>query len=285
MSNALKTIDHWFAKVDLKLKDWQFLTGNSLKVIACISMLIDHFTKIVLFGGVNSLLVDQMEAGLISEEAYFQFSDFVRLKLVTAGRVAYPLFCFVLVEGFRYTHDRKKYGRNLLLFAFLSEIPFDLAFFSDQSQQMGTFPFYWPYQNVMWTLFLGLLTMACLEKLATSSPLRKEKIKAFLLQILSVLVFCLIAEGIHCDYASEGILIITALYIGRNNRIYQFLLFLLAYMVTNGEQPSLFILVAALCMLAYNGKRGNAHLKYGFYAFYPLHLFILYLVDLALLCI
>src|SRR5699024_300716 len=107
MSNALKTIDYWFAKADLKLKEWQFLTGNSLKVIACLSMLIDHFTKIVLFGGVSSLLVDQMEAGLISEEAYFQFNEFIRLKLGTAGRVAFPLFCFVLVEGFRYTHDRK----------------------------------------------------------------------------------------------------------------------------------------------------------------------------------
>src|SRR5699024_2725188 len=219
-------------------------------------------------------LITKIELGEMPYESYNELRSF-GLHLIGIGRIAFPLFCFLLVEGFCHTHDRKNYGRNLLIFALLSELPFDLGFFSTLSLQENTFPFYWDYQNVLFTLFLGFLTMVCLEKFSTIS--KQKRFVSFLLQIGSVLLFCLIAELIKSDYTSEGILIIAGLYIARNNRLYQIILFLLAYILTTGEQPNLFIMIACLGILLYNGKRGKIHLKYAFYAFYPLHILLLYL--------
>ena len=91
-----------------------------------------------------------------------------------------------------------------------------------------------------------------------------------------------LAEGIHCDYGMQGILFISAFYICRNHRIYQVLLFLLAYMGTTGNQPPLCTLLACLLILLYNGKRGKLKLKYFFYVFYPAHILVLYLIQIGL---
>ena len=66
------------------------------------------------------------------------------------GRVAFPIFCFLLIQGFLHTHDVKKYAARLFAFALISELPFDLAF-------KGKIDF--SYQNVFFTLFIGLMTM------------------------------------------------------------------------------------------------------------------------------
>ena len=86
----------------------------------------------------------------------------------------------------------------------------------------------------------------------------------------------------RCDYGLEGILYIAAFYVCRKNRIYQVLLFLLAYMVATGNQPPLCTLLACVLILLYNGKRGKLRLKYFFYAFYPIHIIILYLIRSSL---
>jgi hypothetical protein len=95
-------------------------------------------------------------------------------------------------------------------------------------------------------------------------------------------LFSGIAEGIHCDYGMQGILFISAFYICRNHRIYQVLLFLLAYMGTTGNQPPLCTLLACLLILLYNGKHGKLKLKYFFYVFYPAHILVLYLIQIEL---
>lgn len=126
------------------------------------------------------------------------------------------------------------------------------------------------------------MALTCLEKFSSISAKRTDKIREIILQIISVAVIGIIAELFCCDYGLEGILYIAAFYVCRKNRIYQVLLFLLAYMVATGNQPPLCTLLACVLILLYNGKRGKLRLKYFFYAFYPIHIIILYLIRLSL---
>ena len=94
---------------------WKGLSGSTLKLIAIVSMLIDHVAAAV--------IVRVLYAGHWTEQLY-QIYRVMR----SVGRIAFPIFCFFLVEGFEHTRDRKKYALRLFLFALISEIPFDLAF-------------------------------------------------------------------------------------------------------------------------------------------------------------
>lgn len=264
--------------LDRKINRIQFLSGNSLKVIAVLTMLIDHLCKIVLQWLLSNYWGAMADNGQMSWERFREIDYFIRFDLQSIGTIAFPLFCFLLAEGFQHTRSKKRYIGLMLAFALISEVPFDIGFFSAYSRMEDTFPFYLKYQNVFFTLFLGLLTLVCLERFSCKSDLPVDRIKSAVLQVLSVVLFSGIAEGIHCDYGMQGILFISAFYICRNHRIYQVLLFLLAYMGTTGNQPPLCTLLACLLILLYNGKRGKLKLKYFFYVFYPAHILVLYLL-------
>ena len=124
-------------------------SGTALKTIACITMLVDHIGASCIEAGI---LTPGLDAGTLSQDALSAYPLY-RLDMVLrfTGRLAFPLFCFLLVEGFVHTHDVKKYVRRLFLFALISEVPFDLAFFRT--------PFDPSAQNVYWTLALGVLAM------------------------------------------------------------------------------------------------------------------------------
>ena len=124
--------------------------------------------------------------------------------------------------------------------------------------------------------------MEILEKLSCATEKSTDKINWAVLRIISVAAIAAAAEGIRCDYGSEGILYIAAFYLCRKNRIYQILLFLFAYIVMTGNQPSACLLLACLIILLYNGKRGKLKLKYFFYVFYPAHIMLFYLTTLGL---
>ena len=268
--------------LEQRISHIQFLTGNSLKVIAVLTMVIDHLCKIVLQWLLSNYWGAMVDNGQMSWEQFQQIDNFIRFDLQSIGTIAFPLFCFLLAEGFQHTRNRKKYVGLMLVFALISEIPFDIGFFSRYSLMEGTFPFYWEYQNVFFTLFLGLLTLVCLEKLSCKSEIRTEKIKSVILQVICVAALAFVAELIRCDYGMQGILFIAAFYVCRNHRIYQVLLFLLAYMGATGNQPPLCTLLACLLILLYNGKRGKLKLKYFFYVFYPAHILVLYLIQIGL---
>lgn len=114
------------------------------------------------------------------------------------GRISFPIFCFLLVEGFHYTHDRKRYFERLLLFAFLSEIPFDLAVFGKCFAPQ--------HQNVFFTLALGILMMSFLEQ--------KYELKSRAM----ILVIMILAVVLRTDYSVEGLFIIYIFYMFRENR-------------------------------------------------------------------
>ena len=128
-------------------------SGTALKTIACITMLVDHIGASCIEAGI---LTPGLDSGTLSRDTLSAYPLY-RLDMVLrfTGRLAFPIFCFLLVEGFVHTHDVKKYVRRLFLFALISEVPFDLAFFRT--------PFDFSAQNVYWTLALGVLAMAGLK--------------------------------------------------------------------------------------------------------------------------
>ena len=120
-------------------------SGTALKTIACITMLVDHIGASCIEAG---LLLPELETGEVSGGAWDQLSLFQLDRVLRfTGRLAFPIFCFLLVEGFVHTHDFRKYALRMLGFALLSEFPFDWAFFSGV---------WWGHQNVYFTLLLGL---------------------------------------------------------------------------------------------------------------------------------
>ena len=123
-------------------------SGTALKTIACITMLVDHIGASCIEAGI---LTPGLDAGTLSQDTLSAYPLY-RLDMVLrfTGRLAFPLFCFLLVEGFVHTHNVKGYLGRLVLFGLLSEVPFDLAFFRT--------PFYPGAQNVYWTLALAANT-------------------------------------------------------------------------------------------------------------------------------
>lgn len=258
------------------------LTGNAIKIIAIISMFIDHFNKIILTPLMpNGWLLPFLIHNFSRSQIEF-IEKIIRYGLSGAGRIAFPLFCFLLAEGFHYTKNRKRYLTLMAVFSLLSEIPFDLAFFGEITREMGTFPFYFKYQNVFFTLFLGLCALWCIDNVKIKSNKPFAKIISIVFKTLCVLSICQIATIICSDYKFRGILFIVGFYLTRKNKLIQTTLFLVIYALVYRATPSVFILFSAIILFLYNGKRGTLKLKYFFYFFYPVHLFLIYLLNLAI---
>lgn len=225
----------------------RIFSGSVLKLIAMITMLIDHTAVI--------LLSDREWATTSFEVVGISLSVYSILRRI--GRLAFPIFCFLIVEGFIHTKDRRKYGLSLALFAVISEIPFNLMV----SGQWACID----KQNVFFTLLLGVVLLCILEYV---HPPYK--------QAACLIALCIAAYILHADYGLRGVLLIGMLYVLRGQTILQTLF---AYPMLSGG-------VAAWCAFVpinmYNGKRGfiqGKPLKYAFYLFYPLHILLLLIVK------
>lgn len=216
----------------METKQKSCMSGSTIKLIAMGSMLIDHIGAAALFPAVAKGTV---------------LYELCRL----AGRIAFPLFCFLLVEGFVHTHSRRHYLLRLFLFAVLSEIPFDLVFYHRiVCLQM---------QNIFFTLFLGFLALCGMEWMQRKQYGRM----ALLFPLLSGIA----AEILRTDYSFYGILLITVLYVFRG---VPWKRNLAAAALCIWEMTAVLALIP---MQLYNGKRGLP-LKYVFYMVYPLHLLL-----------
>ena len=171
--------------------------------------------------------------------------------------LAFPIFCFLAVEGFLHTHNVKGYLGRLLLFGLLSEVPFDLAFFRT--------PFAPQHQNVYWTLALGVLAMAGLKRFEKENGLPGWQ------GLVWAGGCAALALATTTDYNASGVIIICALYLTRTNRKWQCLAGALLFMFEL-TAPLAFVLV-----WFYNGQRGACSplQKKAFYWFYPVHLLVL----------
>ena len=210
--------------------------------------------------------------------------------LTCAGRVAFPIFAFMAVEGYFHTRSFKKYILRMLLFAVLSEIPFDLMY-------GGTW-FYPVHQNVLWTFLLGLLGVWLMEQV-------RKKGKTWMYLLVCVLVVPAgLVLGTLCmvDYYGVGVLTVFVFYFLHGRKWWCVLGQLAALYWLNVEllgglmyPVQLFGMEFELCqqglaLLAlipiwlYNGKQGphSRALQYACYAFYPLHMLVLALMRMYL---
>lgn len=251
------------------------ITGSTIKIIAIVSMLIDHigagilgrflvtsgYVGVMVSGDLNAIMQWLAENGTL----YYVYTA---MRMI--GRLGFPIFCFLLVEGFQRTHDVKKYALRLGLFALVSEIPFDLCF-SGKVLEFG-------YQNVFFTLFLGLLTMIAfdwIEKKEWASGVRLNMVVKIVFSAAALAVGAGIAHFMKTDYAATGVICIMVLYVFRKRKPLQ---------IAAGCVAFLWELTAPLAFIPigfYNGKRG-LKMKYFFYAFYPVHLFLIWLVSMML---
>lgn len=245
------------------------ITGSTLKIIAIITMLADHIGAVVLEGYLRSVNFDfSVGVRVLSEQQLTPFIGIIYVAdmiLRLIGRLSFPIFCFLLSEGYMHTHSRLRYALRLLAFSFLSEVPFDLAL-GYENGVVGII-----YQNVFFTLFIGLLTIWGIEHFQRIIPL---PVFIFFAGILG-------AEFLRTDYGGFGVLTILVIHFLRkkSNALAMLAGCLVQTLCNIVEFTCLFDF---LLVRKYNGQRG-LKLKYVFYLFYPVHLFILYLIKCAVI--
>ena len=246
------------------------ISGYWLKMIAVITMLIDHSAATIL----ERILVQMPSWAPATVDNWEQWYR-LDLLLRGIGRMAFPIYCFLLVEGFHYTHSRRKYAARLFVFALISEVPFDMAL----NQSVLEFS----YNNVFFTLFLGLLVIMAADWVMerfSSDNLTSEIGRITLLVVIGMVGCALASYVISCDYGASGVISIYIMYLLRSKRELGFALAVVSLGVFSGELELLALLML-IPLHFYNGTRGKQH-KYFFYAFYPLHLLLLALIAWGL---
>ena len=215
------------------------LNSLHLKLLAMVTMLIDHMGFTL-----------------------FPYALWMRC----VGRLAFPIFCFLVAEGCAHTHDKKRYAARLLVFAGLSEPAFDL---------MHGVWFTMDYQNVLWTLLLGALVCWAMDW-AKTKPEMWQRLPAD----AAIAVGFILGQWGNTDYGGWGVLLVLLFYLTREVRgkwaIQLVGMFLFCWFCTPWR-TELLAMPALLPIFLYNGERGlsNRAVQYGFYAFYPVHILIL----------
>ncbi len=245
------------------------MSGFALKIIAIISMTIDHLFKIA-----PNIMESVPKFAFNLPGISLYFPGVVSLL----GRLAFPLFAFGVAEGCVHTKNFPKYLRRLFIFALLSELPFDYML-------RGGFTMY--SQNVMWTFFFGVFAIYLYEKLKSTR----------ILGVFSVFVVAVVCYLFNTDYKSLGVVLIFAMYVIRNKPLKisaVFILICLYYFFNRGlyndilsgntkqiisQCMYLFATLLSVPLIAsYNGKKGLG-MKWFFYFYYPLHLLVLGWID------
>lgn len=220
------------------------ISANGLKILALALMITDH---------IGAVLLPQYRI----------------LRYI--GRLSFPIYCFLITEGMLYTHNIYKYAGRLFIFAFISEIPFDLAI-SGKILEFGE-------QNVFFTLFIGLAVIYLAFVLNDSS-------KGFAVCIVGMLL----AVFMCVDYSAYGVLMIYCFYVLRENPFSMTISIGLINIVmgVGGTGSQKYAVLAMLPILLYSGcksygekdeRKKSKCLQYLFYAAYPVHLAVLYLIK------
>lgn len=203
--------------------------------------------------------------------------------LTCIGRIAFPIYAFLLVEGYFHTKNLKKYVSRLLIFAVLSEIPFNLA--------MGNRVFYPIHQNVLWSFLIALWLIHLNEKARKSGKIWKR----ILTGGLTVVLGYILGLVTMVDFYHAGILMVLVFYFFRGRKWWNLLGQIVFLWYINTEllggygyefqlwgqthffQRQGFAMLGLIPIWLYRGKQGyhNKFIQYSCYAFYPVHLLIL----------
>ena len=238
-------------------------TSMSLHIMAMIFMLCDHLWATIIPG-----------------------NDW----LTCIGRMTFPIYAFLLVEGYFHTHNLKKYVKRLFVFALISEIPFNLV--------MGSNWFYPIHQNVLWTFLIAIGLVHMNEKAKATGKLWLRIIAC----IGSIVIGFLGGLLTMVDYYHAGIWMVLAFYFFRGHKWWNYVgQFALLYYINVeelsgyayeielfGETHFLvrqgFALLALVPIWLYRGKEGykSKMLQYIYYGFYPVHLLVLALIRMVM---
>ncbi len=252
----VKTKESFLSKI-------QYINSFGLHILAMLLMLCDHLWASVLSG---------------------------YGWLTWIGRLAFPIFAFMIGEGYFYTSNFKRYLKRLFIFALLSEIPFNLLYSGSWIE-----PF---HQNVLWTFLVGLLCVRGMDSVRK----KRKPVVAVILSVGIMLLGYLIGTILMMDYSGEGVLTVILFYLFRGEKWWQKLgqlaglIYINVYAIKGMRVPAEFfgmtveIAQQGLAVLAiipiwlYNRKRGphNRFIQYAFYAFYPVHLVILWILAMVL---
>lgn len=255
-------MDSLLSSIKNRLVNGIEVTGTGLKIIAVVTMFLDH---IALGPLTNWILKNKPSMSADTYSFYYSFYHVLR----AIGRMAFPIYCFLLVEGVAHTRNIRKYALRVLTVALLAEVPFDYLFYHRL--------FYWQHNNVLWGLLLGLICLhlySLVEKYECS----------FALKMVIMCAGMAVAHFTFLDYGEAGICCICLM------------------SILNGEEPGIRVIafmagVGALAILSstielfamamvvpigmYRGGRGrdSKFIRKFFYLFYPLHICLLILVD------
>lgn len=241
------------------------LPQEGLKLIACATMLLDHIGATI----VNDLFYAAADAGS-GAGSVLLLQEFLR----SIGRLAFPIYCFLLTEGAVHTRAPKRYILRLLIAAALSEIPYDLALYGSFTCQ---------HQSVMVTLLLGFIMLEMIKKCPQ-----------MVLKLLAILPFAWMADAMNSDYGADGILVIALFALTRElpyQKLLQFFglwcIFSPSHLMMINWLGGISITIQELAVLAivpvwlYDGRKvtKSKAVQWAFYLFYPAHLLALYLIG------
>lgn len=238
-------------------------TSASLHIIAMILMLCDHLWGTIIPG-----------------------NDW----LTCIGRISFPMFAFMIVEGYFHTSNLKKYVKRLLIFAVISEIPFNLA--------MGSSVFYPIHQNVLWSFLLSIGLIHWNEKAKTTGKIWKQVIVGCATLILGYILGLLTMV----DFYHAGILMVLVFYFFRQKKWWAYIGQVVCLWYINTEllggygydiqlfgethfiQRQAFAMLALIPIWLYRGRQGyhSKWFQYICYGFYPVHLLVLGLIKMLL---
>lgn len=215
------------------------MSSAVLKIIAIVTMVIDHV-------------------------GYRFFPKYAIFRII--GRLSFPIFCFLVAEGFFHTRNRNKYLLRLSLFGIVSQLPYLMFSYNRFVPKSGD------SLNIFFELAAGVVCLMLVEE-------GKNRNK---LLWLPIPIIFLLAEALNFSYGAYGVALIVCLYVFREKKYLQYLSLLvitLLYVYYTNANIQLYAVFACLFMAFYNGKKGRSLPKYFFYVFYPLHLLIIYAIS------
>lgn len=247
------------------------LSQEGLKLVACITMLIDHIGYEIIYSLYRSAAA--------SGAAFLQTAQTLNTVYYLCrcvGRIALPIFAFLIVEGAHHTRNKKKYALRLIAGAVLAEIPFNLLV---HGSVLGS------KQSVMVTLLLGYLAVLIMDKC-----------RALAWKPVAAIPFAITAELLNTDYGWYGVVLVALFdlsrYMPRKNLIRVCAMLVLAHyrsgmMLQLGNFSIPMQALSALAMLFianYDGRKltRSKAAQWAFYLFYPVHMLILWLIGLPL---
>lgn len=223
------------------------MTNNQLKIIAMISMVIDHI-------GV-----------------YF-FPSVTWLRII--GRISFPIYAYLIAEGCRHTKNRTKYLGIIGVMGIL----FQIVFFVFMKSL---------YQGILVTFSLSIIIIFSIEALIKGKGTKDRILAIFGLGFALFVGFVcprLFADqGFVIDYNIWGISLPVIMYFTPSKKLrVVFLVLFITLMALMARPIQWWALMSVPFIALYNGERGRAKMKYFFYIFYPLHLVLLFLIKIII---